>query len=91
MFDIFTVTPLDVVKIRLQTQQKAMLSNRCFLYCNGLMDHLCPCTNGKLPEWIKRNGKFNGTVVRNDWIILYRDLTINALAICRPLSFRMLY
>lgn len=55
------VTPLDVVKIRLQTQQKAMLSNRCFLYCNGLMDHLCPC-NGKMPEWMKRNGKFNGTI-----------------------------
>ncbi|XP_011163128.1 solute carrier family 25 member 40 isoform X2 [Solenopsis invicta] len=56
------VTPLDVVKIRLQTQQKAMLSNKCFLYCNGLMDHLCPCSNGKMPEWMRRNGKFNGTV-----------------------------
>ncbi|CAL1675953.1 unnamed protein product [Lasius platythorax] len=56
------VTPLDVVKIRLQTQQKAMLSNKCFLYCNGLMDHLCPCANGKMPEWMRRNGKFNGTV-----------------------------
>ncbi|XP_011642375.1 LOW QUALITY PROTEIN: solute carrier family 25 member 40-like [Pogonomyrmex barbatus] len=56
------VTPLDVVKIRLQTQQKAMLSNKCFLYCNGLMDHLCPCTNGKMPEWMRRNGKFNGTI-----------------------------
>ncbi|XP_020290927.1 solute carrier family 25 member 40-like [Pseudomyrmex gracilis] len=55
------VTPLDVVKIRIQTQQKAMLSNKCFLYCNGLMDHLCPC-NGKMPEWMRRNGKFNGTV-----------------------------
>ncbi|XP_011883525.1 PREDICTED: solute carrier family 25 member 40-like isoform X2 [Vollenhovia emeryi] len=56
------VTPLDVVKIRLQTQQKAMLSHKCFLYCNGLMDHLCPCANGKMPEWMRRNGKFNGTV-----------------------------
>ncbi|XP_014489210.1 PREDICTED: solute carrier family 25 member 40-like [Dinoponera quadriceps] len=56
------VTPLDVVKIRLQTQQKAMLSNKCYLYCNGLMDHLCPCVNGKMPEWMKRNGKFNGTI-----------------------------
>lgn len=56
------VTPLDVVKIRLQTQQKAMLSNKCFLYCNGLMDHLCPCANGKMPEWMRRNGKFNGTL-----------------------------
>lgn len=56
------VTPLDVVKIRLQAQQKAMLSNKCFLYCNGLMDHLCPCLNGRGPEWAKANGKFNGTV-----------------------------
>jgi len=64
------VTPLDVVKIRLQTQQKAMLSNKCFLYCNGLMDHLCPCTNGKMPDWMKRNGKFKGTFVRNYYIIV---------------------
>ncbi|XP_029046830.1 solute carrier family 25 member 40-like [Osmia bicornis bicornis] len=56
------VTPLDVVKIRLQTQQKAMLSNKCFLYCNGLMDHLCPCLNGRGPEWARTNGKFNGTI-----------------------------
>ncbi|XP_015430550.1 PREDICTED: solute carrier family 25 member 40 isoform X2 [Dufourea novaeangliae] len=56
------VTPLDVVKIRLQAQQKAMLSNKCFLYCNGLMDHLCPCPNGRGPAWASGNGKFNGTV-----------------------------
>lgn len=37
------MTPLDVIKTRLQAQQKAMLSNKCFLYCNGLMEHLCPC------------------------------------------------
>ncbi|XP_033332635.2 mitochondrial glutathione transporter SLC25A40 isoform X1 [Megalopta genalis] len=56
------VTPLDVVKIRLQAQQKAMLSNKCFLYCNGLMDHLCPCPNGKDPLWARGNGKFTGTI-----------------------------
>ncbi|XP_076651988.1 solute carrier family 25 protein Shawn isoform X5 [Halictus rubicundus] len=56
------VTPLDVVKIRLQAQQKAMLSNKCFLYCNGLMDHLCPCPNGRGPAWASGNGKFNGTI-----------------------------
>ncbi|XP_076684047.1 mitochondrial glutathione transporter SLC25A40 isoform X2 [Andrena cerasifolii] len=56
------VTPLDVVKIRLQAQQKALLSNKCFLYCNGLMDHLCPCLNGRGPTWVRENGKFNGTV-----------------------------
>lgn len=50
-FNICIVTPLDVIKTRLQVQQKTMLSEKCFVYCNGLMDHLCPCypastTNG---------------------------------------------
>lgn len=40
-----SVTPLDVVKTRLQAQQKRQTSNRCFVYCNGLMEHLCPCPN----------------------------------------------
>ncbi|XP_043464181.1 solute carrier family 25 member 40-like [Leptopilina heterotoma] len=62
LFTSMIVTPLDVVKIRLQAQQKAMLSNKCFLYCNGLMDHLCSCGNGKGPEWLRANGKFNGTL-----------------------------
>ncbi|CAG0893789.1 unnamed protein product [Darwinula stevensoni] len=52
--EILFVTPLDVVKIRLQTQQtEYMKSHKCFLYCNGLMDHLYPCycngTNGSMP------------------------------------------
>lgn len=42
----FVVTPLDVVKIRLQAQQKHFYKNKCFLYCNGLMEHLCYCVNG---------------------------------------------
>lgn len=37
------MTPLDVIKTRLQAQQSSLLSNKCFLYCNGLMDHICPC------------------------------------------------
>jgi len=37
------VTPLDVVKIRMQSQKS---NRKCFLYCNGLMDHMCYCTNG---------------------------------------------
>ncbi|KAJ1528026.1 hypothetical protein ONE63_007947 [Megalurothrips usitatus] len=58
------VTPLDVVKIRLQAQQKALLSNKCFLYCNGLMDHLCPCvaSPGGQTNWYHRNGQFTGTI-----------------------------
>lgn len=55
------VTPLDVVKIRLQAQQKALQSNRCFLYCNGLAEELC-CTlhaNGNstlTPYWYRTSG-----------------------------------
>lgn len=55
------MTPLDVVKTRLQTQQKLMLSNKCYLYCNGLMDHLCPCgPNGS--TFTKPQLHFTGTV-----------------------------
>ncbi|KAL3280279.1 hypothetical protein HHI36_017773 [Cryptolaemus montrouzieri] len=55
------VTPLDVVKIRLQSQQKH--SQRCFLYCNGLMDHLCGCRPQDLQrQWYARPGHFTGTM-----------------------------
>ncbi|XP_050696247.1 probable mitochondrial glutathione transporter SLC25A40 isoform X1 [Eriocheir sinensis] len=37
------MTPFDVVKVRLQAQQRAELASKCFLYCNGLMDHICRC------------------------------------------------
>lgn len=56
----FLVTPLDVVKTRLQAQQSQM-SNKCFLYCNGLMDHLCPC-DPKFPN-AKTVPHLNGTIV----------------------------
>ncbi|XP_011499451.1 PREDICTED: solute carrier family 25 member 40-like isoform X2 [Ceratosolen solmsi marchali] len=43
-----------------------MLSNKCYLYCNGLMDHICSCANGQGAvsdsTWIKANGKFSGTL-----------------------------
>ncbi|KAF2881073.1 hypothetical protein ILUMI_25094 [Ignelater luminosus] len=57
------VTPLDVVKIRLQAQQKAMVKSKCFLYCNGLMDHICGCnSSGIHKHWFERPGHFNGTI-----------------------------
>jgi len=40
------VTPLDVVKIRLQAQQSAPKPGTCFVYSNGLMDHICALRNG---------------------------------------------
>lgn len=50
----FIVTPLDVVKIRLQAQQKNFYKHKCFLYCNGLMEHICYCVNGH------KNGHLHG-------------------------------
>lgn len=52
------MTPLDVIKTRLQVQDKLLLSNKCYLYCNGLMDHLCPCA----PNPGQNFQKFNGTI-----------------------------
>jgi solute carrier family 25 protein 39/40 len=67
------MTPLDVVKIRLQSQD--MLRSKCFLYSNGITDHLCPRVNGDPPliaphtaqdicncKWYNRPKYFNGTM-----------------------------
>ncbi|NXC61606.1 S2539 protein, partial [Aleadryas rufinucha] len=80
---VFAVTPLDVVKIRLQAQrtpfskgtpargrglQPAPLASsprgwKCFLYCNGLMDHLYVCQNGNgCTAWYKAPTHFTGTL-----------------------------
>lgn len=56
------VTPFDVVKIRLQAQKTPFHKGKCFLYCNGLMDHLCVCENGNTRAWYKAPGQFRGTV-----------------------------
>ena len=68
------MTPFDVVKIRLQAQDRYM-SKKCFLYNNGIMDHLCLKTNGDPPpmaphtqdeicncKWYNRPKYFNGTL-----------------------------
>uniref|UniRef100_A0A0B6ZM67 Solute carrier family 25 member 40 n=1 Tax=Arion vulgaris TaxID=1028688 RepID=A0A0B6ZM67_9EUPU len=72
------MTPFDVVKIRLQSQAKpsAFTNGNCFLYCNGLMDHLCHCESSKTSssQWFKRPSHFNGTldalvkIVRNEGV-----------------------
>lgn len=74
------VTPLDVVKIRLQSQKTPFTKvlsarslpwthpirqskGRCFLYCNGLMDHLYVCQHGtSCSEWYKTSTHFTGTM-----------------------------
>ncbi|XP_063054590.1 probable mitochondrial glutathione transporter SLC25A40 isoform X2 [Engraulis encrasicolus] len=56
------VTPLDVVKIRLQAQKTPLSKGKCFVYCNGLMDHICVCVNGNTKAWYKAPGHFSGTL-----------------------------
>ncbi|XP_075631544.1 mitochondrial glutathione transporter SLC25A39 isoform X3 [Balearica regulorum gibbericeps] len=57
------VTPLDVVKIRLQAQRTPFSKGKCFLYCNGLMDHLYVCQNGNsCTAWYKAPTCFTGTL-----------------------------
>lgn len=55
------VTPLDVVKIRLQAQQNPLSKGKCFVYCNGLMDHICVCENGNSRAWYRASTHFSGT------------------------------
>ncbi|XP_034395642.1 solute carrier family 25 member 39 isoform X1 [Cyclopterus lumpus] len=72
------VTPLDVVKIRLQAQQTPFHQAcesaprggvlrpskwKCFLYCNGLMDHIYVCQNRtSCTSWYKTPTHFSGTL-----------------------------
>ena len=80
------MTPFDVVKVRLQTQQRSLLSQRCFLYCNGLMDHICNCAaatvnNGNATQskaWYNRPVPvhLNGTIVSLLYIIYYSYISL---------------
>lgn len=45
------------------------LSGKCFVYCNGLMDHICVCENGNSKAWYKAPGHFSGTLVNCSYII----------------------
>ncbi|XP_042744317.1 solute carrier family 25 member 40 isoform X4 [Lagopus leucura] len=56
------VTPLDVVKTRLQAQSNPFPKGRCFVYSNGQMDHTCVCENGDGKACYKRKGHFKGTL-----------------------------
>ncbi|XP_015920975.1 mitochondrial glutathione transporter SLC25A40 [Parasteatoda tepidariorum] len=55
------VTPLDVVKTRLQAQQKT--SKRCFLYCNGFVEEFCCGVHAVGPSsYWQRSGQLTGTL-----------------------------
>lgn len=68
------VTPLDVVKTRLQAQKNPFPKGKCFIYCNGLMDHLCVCENGNSRAWYKAPSHFNGTLDAFVKIIRYEGV-----------------
>lgn len=89
-----TVTPLDVVKIRLQSQQKEFMKNKCYLYCNGLMEHICycPASNVDSPQSPAKPGHTFGSVRsvldRNPMFEKNRHFngTLVSMTRCRPLS-----
>ncbi len=67
------MTTLDVVKIRLQSQTRMMHKGDCFVYRNGLMDHLCTCFNGS-ESWYNRKipgGRFIEYLIFYIFLILF--------------------
>ncbi|XP_048373101.1 probable mitochondrial glutathione transporter SLC25A39 isoform X2 [Sphaerodactylus townsendi] len=75
LFTSLFVTPLDVVKIRLQAQRTPFSKGKCFLYCNGLMDHLYVCENGNsCSAWYKTPARFTGTLDAFVKIVRYEGI-----------------
>lgn len=121
-FCIFLVTPLDVVKIRLQAQKNPFPKGtmnmgmtyiglvlcfigprstvnvrwphscfqylgKCFVYCNGLMDHICVCENGNSKAWYKAPGHFNGTLVKNfTYLLLFTIMLYKSVQSAVPFA-----
>ncbi|XP_041322422.1 solute carrier family 25 member 40 isoform X1 [Pyrgilauda ruficollis] len=56
------VTPLDVIKTRLQAQGNPFHDGKCFVYSSGHMDHVYVCENGDSKAWYKKPGHFKGTL-----------------------------
>nr|KAF6309289.1 solute carrier family 25 member 39 [Pipistrellus kuhlii] len=72
------MTPLDVVKVRLQAQRPSVTSEltppsrlwslsftkwKCLLYCNGVLEPLYLCPNGaRCATWFQDPTRFTGTV-----------------------------
>ncbi|EDV41854.1 uncharacterized protein Dana_GF17680 [Drosophila ananassae] len=64
------MTPLDVIKTRMQLQHSS--SNKCFFYSNGLMDHLFPCGSDGAPNILRRRQKPQFTSTRDALIKISR-------------------
>ena len=71
------MTPLDVIKIRLQAQTRQLHKGDCFVFQNGLMDHVCTCFNGN-QSWYNRKipgGRYTGSIDAFVKIIRYEGIT----------------
>ncbi|XP_064560304.1 probable mitochondrial glutathione transporter SLC25A40 isoform X3 [Zonotrichia leucophrys gambelii] len=55
------VTPLDVIKTRLQAQRNPFHDGKCLVNSSGHMDHVYVCKNGDSKAWYKNPGHFKGT------------------------------
>lgn len=61
------VTPFDVVKVRLQAQQKEFMRNKCYAYCDAIVEDICYYGNGNLMcinreyNEVLRANRFTGT------------------------------
>ncbi|XP_054847735.1 probable mitochondrial glutathione transporter SLC25A40 [Eublepharis macularius] len=60
MITSLLVTPLDVIKVRLQVQSNPSLKGRSFLESDGLMDHVCVYENGTNKTCQKASRQFTG-------------------------------
>ena len=85
-------TPFDVVKVRLQAQQSQVFaSSRCYLFCNGLMDHLCMC-EPKYGLSVSSPVRFTGTVdafakiARNEGLLSFWNGLSPLLVMSVPLT-----
>lgn len=61
------------------------LLGKCFVYCNGLMDHICVCENGNSKAWYKAPGHFSGTLVNRSYTIcitIYENMNRAAQSSC---------
>ncbi|XP_032907574.1 solute carrier family 25 member 40 isoform X4 [Catharus ustulatus] len=56
------VTPLDVIKTRLQAQSNPFHKGKYFVYSSGLTDRVYVCENGDSKAWHKKPGNFKGTL-----------------------------
>jgi solute carrier family 25 protein 39/40 len=58
------MTPLDVVKVRLQSQTRQLHQVDCFVLRNGLTDQLCACFNDPKTWYNKKipGGRYTGTI-----------------------------